>query len=300
MNETISVIIPTYNHGKYIQDAIDSVLAQTYNPVEIIVIDDGSTDDTRSRVEKYSSKVKYIYKQNQGLSAARNTGIANATGKYVAILDADDMWHPEKLELQALQMLSSENVGLVGCEDEFVAEDKKSTGRTEKKLHLLGQKKILHELLFSNAIGSGGSGALVKKDCFNSVGLFDENLRSAEDWDMWLRISRLYEVRFVDKPLVKIRVRADSMSAPLNAETMLKNELIVLSKFFSTCRHQTSLFTKNAAYSYRYFCAAWAFMKNGKIDDAHKYIIKSFMSNPAYFLMKKEFIGLFYRISFKI
>ena len=100
-NELISVVIPTYNYGHFVTEAVDSVLAQTYRHYEVVVVDDGSTDDTRARLAPYGDRIRYIHQENQGLSAARNTGIRAARGGVIGLLDSDDKWHPRKLETQA-------------------------------------------------------------------------------------------------------------------------------------------------------------------------------------------------------
>src|SRR5690349_9691286 len=96
----LSVVIPSFNYGRFLRETVESVLAQTYSPVEIIVVDDGSTDDTKERLARFEGRIRYIHKANAGLSAARNTGIKHARGDWIAFLDADDLWHRQKLEVQ--------------------------------------------------------------------------------------------------------------------------------------------------------------------------------------------------------
>ena len=110
----VSTVIPAHNYGRYVGEAIDSVLAQTYSPVEVVVVDDGSTDDTRARLAPYASMIRYLHQEKGGLSAARNTGIRQANGEWIALLDADDLWHPEKLELQLRSAARLGEVALVG------------------------------------------------------------------------------------------------------------------------------------------------------------------------------------------
>ena len=117
MNSTsVSVVIPTYNYGHFVVGAVESVLAQTYQNVEIIVVNDGSSDDTKARLEPFMGRVRYIYQDNQGLSAARNTGIGAATCRWIAFLDSDDLWHPRKLELQMAYLDGHPEVGLLATQ----------------------------------------------------------------------------------------------------------------------------------------------------------------------------------------
>ena len=113
---TVSVVIPTYNYGRYICETIDSALAQTYKPLEVIVVDDGSTDDTRERLAAYSDRIRYILQKNSGPAAARNTGIVAAQGEFVALLDSDDLWLPEKVERQVALYLREQDAGIVATQ----------------------------------------------------------------------------------------------------------------------------------------------------------------------------------------
>src|SRR5437588_6877362 len=115
-NDLVTAVIPTYNYGRFVTQALESVLAQTYANIEIIVVDDGSKDDTREQLASYADRIRYIYQENQSVAAARNTGIRAAAGDLVAFLDADDVWHPQKVELQMFYLADHPEVGLVAVE----------------------------------------------------------------------------------------------------------------------------------------------------------------------------------------
>ena len=295
-NRLVSVIIPVYNSAKYIADAIDSALAQTYKNYEIIVVDDGSTDNTKEIVTQYTIRhtpyVKYIYQENKGLSGARNTGIKNAKGEFIAFLDADDIWLPEKLEHQ-IKFMDSDNVGIVGCSGYTINEKGEILDNFINKNY--PNKSLLLNVLNMKNVVSGGSEALVRKKCFDVMGIFDENLRSSEDWDMWLRISHRYDVIFVEKSLAKIRIRTNSMSSPSNAQKMLDSDLIVLGKLFQHTKN--NVFLRRKSYSYRYFSASWAFYKSGDSRKAKRYILKSIYLYPFRLLPNKLWrYGLLFEI----
>jgi glycosyltransferase involved in cell wall biosynthesis len=208
----VSVIIPTYNRSQYICYAIDSVLAQTYENIEIIVVDDGSTDDTRDILQLYDSKIKYIFQNNSGPSTARNSGIKQANGDLIAFLDSDDIWLPEKLEYQ-VQLLeqSPDSIGLVACGYYIIDALGKKIGNPKINRNHKIHKSFLIEIMVHNALSGGGSGALVRRECFKKVGLFDEELWIGEDWDIWIRISKQYEIAFVESPLFKYRTHLGNL-----------------------------------------------------------------------------------------
>ncbi len=297
MRPLISVIIPTYNHEDFISKAIDSVLDQTYKDLEIIVVDDGSTDNTRYVIKKYDEKVKYIFQANRGLASARNTGILASKGEFIAFLDADDIWLPSKLELQIELMLKAGSIGAVGCAGYFLDRRERIIGRFGVQ-NRTSKEKLLNKLSTNNIVNAGGSAILVRRECFEKVGLFDEGLTAVEDWDMWLRIAVLYEIKFVQERLVKIRMRSESMSAPKNAGIMLQNELKVLNRFFSTDAMKNRWALKTRSFSYRYSRAAWAFLASKNIHNARRCVLKSIQINPFYFLSNRRRLGLFVRIIF--
>jgi glycosyltransferase involved in cell wall biosynthesis len=234
MKSLVSVIIPTYNYAHFVIDAINSVLNQTYKSVEIIVVDDGSTDNTHKVLEKFilDRKIKYIKKNNGELSSARNAGIKVSTADYIAFLDADDMWEPNKLEEQIKIFKNSEykNLGVVYCQYSLID----TSGRPlvhgyTVKINPTMKGMIFERLLESNTIVSSGSGVLIKRECLEKTGYFDEDLKSAEDWDMWLRLAKHFEFDYSDKNLVKIRKHSKNMQN--NNIFMFKSYFYFLNKW---------------------------------------------------------------------
>lgn len=220
----VSVIIPAFNASPFIRQAIESVLNQTYPDYELIVVDDGSTDDTASLVMKYGERLRYVYQKNQGLSSARNTGIAKAGGELLAFLDADDYWGRKKLEHQVALLDQSPAIGVVYTALKVVDKDGRVTG--ERRCFLRGY--LLSSLLTENCVTP--SSAIVRGVCLEKAGTFDENLSASEDWDLWLRIAPFYSFDFVDLPLTFYRVHAGSMHKDL--ARMERNTFQVLDKLF--------------------------------------------------------------------
>lgn len=293
----ISVIIPTYNHGKFICGAIDSVLFQGYPNKEVIVVDDGSTDNTAILVEKYIKLgVKYIYKNNGGLASSRNKGILNTTGSLISFLDADDVWLEDKLLIQSSLMAIKREIGLVGCGYYWTDENLKII-KTVKASNFKDKKSFRARLFLGNIVYGSGSGVLVKRECFDKAGLFDEKLSAVEDWDMWFRIAESYEIRFVEKPLIMIRANRRSMSSPKNADKMLAAELQFLNKLFCDPGLRGNLLLRRKAYSYRYCSAARAYKETGRRKEAARYFFKAFSLFPIVFFNKSNF-GLLFWILF--
>jgi glycosyltransferase involved in cell wall biosynthesis len=193
----VSVVIPTYNYGRFVTAAVDSVLAQTRPADEIIVIDDGSTDDTRDRLAGCRDRITYVYQANQGLPAARNTGIRAARGDLIAFLDSDDLWHPRKLEAQLAVLAGTPALGLVAADS--VADFRGEWPAVGDPAALPTRPVTLRDILVRSRFGP--SSVLARRACFDAVGLFDPDLRSAEDRDMWLRIAARFPTVKVESPL---------------------------------------------------------------------------------------------------
>ncbi|MFA6391478.1 MAG: glycosyltransferase family A protein [Patescibacteria group bacterium] len=234
----IDVIIPVYNGQDFIIQAIQSVEKQTYPPNKIIIIDDGSTDDTANFINSHRGiiPIQYIKKEHGGLSSARNKGIQNSTNEYIAFLDADDEWYPNKLEeqIKLFHNKTNENLGVVYCQYDIINE----AGHLTDKYYIqqadpLLRGGIFKKLLPLNKITGSASGVLVKRECFDKTSLFDEKMTAYEDWDMWLRLAEYYEFDFVNINLVKIRrysknMQNDKLHMFSNALTFYNKWILIL------------------------------------------------------------------------
>ncbi|RKY32600.1 MAG: glycosyltransferase family 2 protein [Candidatus Omnitrophota bacterium] len=208
---TVSVVIPTYNRAHLVGRAIESVLNQTFQDFEILVVDDRSVDNTEKVVNDFNdARIRYIkHRINMGGNATRNTGIKNSKGEYIAFLDSDDEWLPEKLKKQidTFQKMSNK-VGLVYSWVEMIDEK----GKLFRKLNFVVKGRVLQNILRGNFIPS--STVVVKKECFDEVGLFDESFVSCQDREMWTRIATKYEMEVVPEYLARMyRDKKISISA---------------------------------------------------------------------------------------
>jgi glycosyltransferase involved in cell wall biosynthesis len=208
-----SLIIPTFNHARFLGAAIDSALAQTLGAVDVIVVDDGSTDDTPAVLERYAGRVRVLRQPNRGLSAARNAGLAAARGTFVSFLDADDVMAPTKLAAQLAVVERSPAIGWTYCD---VLMETVATGATTRASERFGYAAraldgwLFPELIHGNFIPA--IAPLVRRTALEAAGGFDERLTALEDWDMWLRLSLIAEARYTPDVLVTYRIRAGGMS----------------------------------------------------------------------------------------
>jgi glycosyltransferase involved in cell wall biosynthesis len=192
----ISVIIPTFNRASVLPRAIDSVLKQSHPADEIMVIDDGSTDETRQLIQQQYSEIIYINQPNKGVSSARNTGIKNAKGNWICLLDSDDSWQPNKLEKQ-IRAIDENSEYLLCHTNETWYRDGKVLNQGKK--HEKRGGHIFQHCLPLCSISP--SSVMINKQLFDDIGLFDEDLMACEDYDMWLRICCQYPVLFIDEAL---------------------------------------------------------------------------------------------------
>lgn len=207
---SVSAVIPVYNNGHYIAAALKSVVDQTAPATEIIVVDDGSTDDTAAALRPYRDQIRYLYQANQGEPSARNRGIRQATSTYIAFLDGDDLWLPNKLELQTEYLQRHPDCALVYSDMSTFDEQGIIDASVRKRFGMSFQSGRIFQTLFKRALF--GSGTVVfRKDCVEKVGYFDESLLVGSDYEMWLRIARNFDVGFIDQPLLMYRHHA-SMS----------------------------------------------------------------------------------------
>lgn len=206
----ISVIIPVYNGEEFIEEALDSVFVQTFRDFEVVVVNDGSTDGTETILRKYESRIRCITQENQGLVASRARGLAASTGEWIAFLDADDIWLPEKLERQIAESAIHSQCGIVAT-DFLSFERDKIVCSSVKEWYRPGNGYVWAKLLFGNWITP--SAAMVRRECFDCVKTFGlAKPGFGEDWLMWMQILPHYPVRFIDEVLVRRRIHSQNMS----------------------------------------------------------------------------------------
>ena len=194
----ISVIIPTYNRKHTLQRAIDSVLVQTFKPFEIIIVDDGSEDGTREWLLKNYPSVQYIHQPNNGVSSARNKGIQISQGSWIALLDSDDEWMPEKLESQSRFIEVNRDSSFCHTNEIWI--------RNGVRVNQMKKHKKFGGDIFKHCLDIcriSPSSSIIKKDVFEEVGAFDESLTVCEDYDLWLRVTAKFNILFLDEPLIK-------------------------------------------------------------------------------------------------
>ena len=285
---TVSVIIPAYNQGHYLGEAIQSVLDQTYPDFEIVVIDDESTDNSREVVQGFSDpRVHYIFQENRGLSAARNTGILSATGSLVTFLDSDDRFLPNKLELLGKLLAERPEVGMVAGQAILIDQH----GRTlERKTHAR-LSSDLSMLLLGNPLHVGS--ILLRRTWLDKVGFFDESLRACEDWDLWLRLALAgCQMVSIDQPVSFYRVHVGQMTR--EPDRMRNAARAVLDKIY--CRPDLPhewLEMRDQVYSRYYLVSAAHFYRVGDYAQAMiemkeaVYLYPEWLANDAEELAKK-------------
>lgn len=207
----VSVVIPTFNRGAFVGHAIESVLAQTYKDYEIIVVDDGSTDGTKNRVKEFGKQVRYIYQQNRGPSAARNTGILNAKGQYIAFCDSDDRFLPDKLKKQMEYIRKHPHCRFLYTWYYNVNQQGKRTKL--RKPMFCKSREHLQYALFTRRFTIRTSTVLIHKKCFKKAGLFNEEYLYSQDWDMWLRLAAHYQGECLEEPLSEYWLHNDNRSS---------------------------------------------------------------------------------------
>jgi glycosyltransferase involved in cell wall biosynthesis len=280
-----SVITPTYNCGAFVEQAIDSVLAQTFEDYEIIVLDDGSTDNTREILQRYSSqpKVRYLYQENRGLAAARNAAIRASNGRYLALLDADDLWTPEKLAVQARYLEQHPNVALL-CSNSYLFYEN-DLQNTSKLLQSLPERTLGARELFTMIMTRENPvvcpTTVIARWAIDRIGAYDEELSrlGAEDRDMSLRLTSAFEALCTPECLAYYRVRRNSMQR--NVEKMFQARMHVLRKFV---RNNPELMKSQrlagTAFSTIYLWSATSYLEARKFSRANMNMLKAIWHQP--------------------
>ncbi|RLA04013.1 MAG: glycosyltransferase family 2 protein [Gammaproteobacteria bacterium] len=238
----ISVIIPTWNRAERLVNALQSVFSQSLPPAEVIVVDDGSTDNTREIIHRQFPDARYLFQQNKGVSGARNTGIKAASGDWIALLDSDDHWQPDKLEQHCEQLRTWPDYKICHSDEIWIRNGRRVNAM---KKHAKQGGHIFRQCLPLCVISP--SAVLIHRDLFNEVGLFDERLPACEDYDLWLRICALHPVLYIDKPLItKTGGHADQLSQRhwgMDRFRIHALENILASNTLDTANHAAALST---------------------------------------------------------
>lgn len=224
----VSVVIPAYNAAGFIRDALDSVLAQTYRPIEVLVADDGSTDDTAAVAASYGTPVGCLRQANKGPAGARNLALRHARGELIAFLDADDVWHPRKLEVQVPFLVARPTAGLCGS---LIAgfRDAAQLDWQDAATDAVWERVPHVQIVLRNQFNT--STVMARTRAVREAGGFDEDIFGPEDWDLWRRVMQRWEAVRLNAVLVAYRVRRGSVSS--NAARMLANNRKVLRKAFA-------------------------------------------------------------------
>ena len=271
---TVSVVIPTYNRGPLVLEAVESVLAQTVPPLEIIVVDDGSNDDTRDRLRRYMTRIMYCHQTNQGVSVARNQGIRKARGEFIAFLDSDDVWHPRKLELQLQVFEERPDLGLLGAG----AMDWPAQSFPEITDDPHGRVSLVSwdQLVVRNRLGT--SSVMVRTAVLRAAGEFDPVMQSSEDRDLWLRIAEISSVANLDLPLVGWGTPGGHLS--WQAEKSLAGMLRTLRKLDQQSAWKGRRWLRRRSYGYVYNTCAQIYSENNVWALAMFCLLRSFAWYP--------------------
>jgi len=268
---TVSVVIPTYNRAYIVGRSIQSVLSQSYRDFEIIVVDDGSTDNTEEIVRRFNNhRLRYIrHKENQGISAARNTGIKASLGKYIAFQDSDDVWMQGKFE-QQMRIFETlgDHVGVV-----YSGLLRINNG---KNRYIPYKKNIKKEgYIYDEYLASGLTNlptAIIRKECFEKSGMFDENLRRLGDMELFIRISKFYEFRFLEEVLVFSYLLPDGIS--FDTDSLIISSELILNKYFE------EFSKKKMRLSKRYYQLGHILCENRDFEKGKKYLSRSVNTCP--------------------
>lgn len=258
---TVSIIIPVYNMQPFIRSAIESVLSQTFQKFEIIIVNDGSTDATFKEIEKYlgDPRIKYLYQERKGPSAARNTGIRHSKGEFIAFLDGDDYWASSKLEKQVKILENWPDVSVVYCK--FHRVNTQGLLLSDSPQPLPPPDNLYKALLFGNIIYGSCSAVVVRAAALEDVGLFDERLYIGEDLELWLRLAYKYVFYCIDEFLVNLRVH--SRSAQANREYYVSGQLVYVRTLKSRIAPEYSHLWSEIAFS-SYAGIYTAYLNEGK------------------------------------
>ncbi len=250
----VSVVIPAYNALSFLPETVASALAQSYSDLEVLIVNDGSSDGTDSWLAQLDDpRVRHINQANLGQPGARNTGITHTTGEYLAFLDADDLWATDKLAKQFGYLEAHPEVGLIHTSVNLISEQGDSLRKT---IFAHGHGDLWREIAAYNPyfLVLCGSTPVIRRSCFETVGVFDETLQTHEDWDMWIRIAEHYPFATLQEPLVFYRQHPTNVSK--NYQIMMGHAEAIIEKTFAAAKPEDQKL-RARAYARTYLFAAW-------------------------------------------
>jgi len=277
----VSVIIPVFNGERFVGDAIESVLAQTYRDFELIVVDDGSTDQTAQKIKQYGDKLTYLYQPNSGGANAQNLGATHAQGEYLAFLDSDDRWYSNKLEVQVEAMDTNPQAGLIYSDVDLIDEE----GNLLEKGYLTRRskkKERLPESTIGNHLFPYPSTVLLRKDVFEKAGRFDPSFyQNAYDFLLWAKVYKVSEFIQAPHPLTQRRIRRDQAS---RSKGRTKEVIHMLNELWNLFANEP----EGQVSHLRQYARTWSregqhLIREGNIDQGRKYLLLSFKYYPFYF-----------------
>jgi glycosyltransferase involved in cell wall biosynthesis len=287
---TVSIIIPTHNRAKLVQEALRSVLGQTFQDYEVIIVDDGSSDNTRQVIKEFTQhdkRMHYFCQSNRGPSAARNRGIRASKGQYIAFLDDDDMWLPEKLEKQMRLILADDNVSVAHCDFRFVDEHGNLTPMRWRRAPRRGT--LYEDLMYDNVIAGSASAVLVRRQVLMDVGSFDEHLQACEDQDLWRRIALAHGFGYLDEVLVHVRWHAGNIQK--NGELMATSKERYLKKLRAELPQHLQYRLSDVAY-HTYASIALFYVHQNRYDLAMPFIVRIARLGPLYLFTFLGYVAL--------
>ncbi|MCP4114807.1 MAG: glycosyltransferase [Desulfobacteraceae bacterium] len=265
----VTAIIPTFNRGWILKEAVQSVLDQTYNPLEIIVVDDGSTDDTREILHSFGDRITVLSQENKGVSAARNLGIRQSHGELIALLDSDDLWTPDKIACQVDFFNNHPEAEICQTEEIWIRNGKRVNPKNKhKKLSGMIFKPSLELCLVSP------SAVMIRRSLFELKGYFDEELPACEDYDLWLRIATTHAIDLIDRACtVKRGGHEDQLSShhSLDQYRIRSIEKLLEADSLTGEQREAALeIFRSKARIYGQGC-----IKRGRIEEGNRYLAKS-------------------------
>lgn len=266
----VSVILPTYNRRRFLEESVRSVLNQTYRNFEVIVVDDGSTDGTSESICSLSPALRYLRQPNSGVAAARNRGLAAARGELIAFQDSDDLWHPEKLARQWSVLKERPEVGVVYTSHRIVDSNGKPIGRQWKQLH----SGWITEALFQSIFVIMPS-TVVRRAVADRVGSFSTDLRTNSDYEFWLRASLITEFAALEQPLVDVRRSPCRLTSAKGDGTTLQYQMLLRFYHERGGSDAIRLHVARRALAKSAFRAGRALKKEGRLTDAQQMFARS-------------------------